>query len=167
MGLRDRCRARSRCSTLPAVTGAGVAVGGLGLVAAGLAARRDVARTLARERITGPGGKPVTSAAAARSLAEAIRTSTLESTDGRTYSETETYLGPDGQPTSDQASALVDERTGQPVENPDVKLWLQATTLQTALMQAFLAFRLSELTAGLGAAFVAVGAGLAARSRKQ
>jgi hypothetical protein len=32
-------------------------------------------------------------------------------------------------------------------------------------MQAYLAFRLSELTAGLGAASLALGAGLAASSR--
>jgi hypothetical protein len=59
----------------------------------------------------------------------------------------------------------VDERTTLPVENPAVKLWLQSTTLQTALMQAYLAFRLAELTAGLGAAFLAVGAALAATGR--
>jgi len=39
---------------------------------------------------------------------------------------------------------------------------LQATTLQTALTQAYLAFRLAELTAGVGASLVAAGVGLAA-----
>lgn len=140
-------------------------MGGLGLLGLGLWSRRDVARTLARERIRGLDAKPVTSAGAARSLAEAIRTSTLESTGGRTYSETDAYLDESGSPTSDRTSALVDERTALPVENPDVRLWLQATTLQTALMQAYLAFRLAELTAGLGAAFLAVGAALAASGR--
>lgn len=140
-------------------------MGGLGLLGLGLWARRDVARTLARERIRGLDAKPVTSAATARSLAEAIRASTLESTGGHTYSETDAYVDEAGNPTSDRASALVDERTALPVENPAVKLWLQSTTLQTALMQAYLAFRLAELTAGLGAAFLAVGAALAATGR--
>jgi hypothetical protein len=135
------------------------------LLAVGVWARRDVARTLSRERITGPDGKAVAGATATRALAETIRTSTLESTAGRTYSETGTYLDAEGNPTSERDSALVDERTGRPVDNPDVTLWLQATTLQTALMQAYLAFRLAELTAGLGAAFMAVGAGVAASGR--
>lgn len=137
------------------------------MLAVGLAARRDVARTLARERIAGPDGKPVTSAGAARSLAETIRTSTLESAGGRTYSETPSYLDVDGNPTPDRADALVDERTGEPAENPHVRLWLQATTLQTALMQAYLAFRLAELTAGLGAGALVVGGGLSAAARRR
>ena len=61
-------------------------------------------------------------------------------------------------------------RSGQHVDavapNPAHALWDQATTLQTALMQAYLAQRLAELTAGLGATFVAVGAGLTAASRR-
>jgi hypothetical protein len=166
MALRHGCRATC-ASRLSAASAAGLGVGGLVLLAVGLAARRDVARTLARERIAGQGGEPVTSAGAARSLAEAIRTSTLESTGGRTYSETPSYLDADGKPTSDRAHALVDERTGEPVDHPYVRLWLQATTLQTALMQAYLAFRLAELTAGLGAGALVVGAGLSAAARRR
>ncbi len=149
-----------------AASGAAVGLVGFGLVGVGLWARRDVARTLARERIVfGPGGKPVVSAAAARSLAESIRESTLETTGGRTYSETPSYVDAEGVPTSDVSLAAREDGTGQPVENPHVALWLQATTLQTALMQAYLAFRLAELTAGLGASLAVVGAGLAARRR--
>ena len=149
-----------------AVAGAAVGLVGLGLVGVGLWARRDVARMLVRERIVfGPGGKPVVSAAAARSLAESIRESTLETTGGRTYSETPAYVGADGEPTFDTSLAARDGGSGRPVENPHVALWLQATTLQTALLQAYLAFRLAELTAGLGASLAIVGAGLAARRR--
>jgi hypothetical protein len=145
-------------------TTSGIVVGlvGLGLAGLGLAARREVGQALARERIfLGPGTKPVTSAAAARSLAETIRSSTLGSTGGLAYSEVQPYLDASGSPTADEESAARDGN-GRPVENPDVRLWLQAMTLQTALMQAFLAFRLAELTAGLGGVLVAVGAGLAA-----
>lgn len=152
----------------PSAAAGGAAVGlvGLGLVGVGLWARRDVARTLARERIVlGRNRKPVVSAAAARSLAESIRASTLETTGGRTYSGTPFYLGADGEPTHDASVAAREDGTGRLVENPHVALWLQATTLQTGLMQAYLAFRLAELTAGLGASLAVVGAGLAARRR--
>jgi hypothetical protein len=139
---------------------------GLALAGVGVWARWDIARTLARERIvSGPDATPVVSAAAARSLAEAIRQSTLAATGGHTYSETPAYLGSDGEPTNEAELAARDDSTGKPVDNPDVGLWLQATTLQTALMQAYLAFRLAELTAGLGAALAVVGVGLA-RARR-
>jgi hypothetical protein len=95
--------------------------------------------TLERERIVDDSA-PVTSGAAARSLAESIRRSALEAAGGRTYAETEP-------------------------ETPAQALWLQATTLETALMQAYMGSRLAELTIGLGAAFVAAGAGLAALGR--
>jgi hypothetical protein len=82
----------------------------------------------------------VTSGTAARSLAEQIRESTIASAGGRTYAETD-----DGEP----------EHT----------LWLQSTTLQTALVQAYMGSRVAELTMGLGAAFVVAGAGLSAAGR--
>jgi hypothetical protein len=149
------------------MAGAGVGLAGLGLAAVGLWARREATRALARERIElplRPGSEPqrVRSARAARELAELIRERTLEATEGRTYAETKEYIGAEGVPTSDAASALVDERTGRPVRNPDVDLWVRSTALQTALMQAYLAFKLADLTLALGGAFVATGAGLGA-----
>ena len=164
------CRT-ARLATSPMVSnghggapGAAVGLVGLGLVGVGLWARRDVARTLARERIVfGAERTLVVSAATARALAESIRASTLETTGGRTYSETPAYVGADGEPTSDTSLAAREDGTGRPLENPHVALWLQATTLQTALMQAYLAYRLAELTTGLGASLAIVGAGLAAR----
>ena len=104
----------------------------------------------------------MTCGTAARSLAEVIRRSTLEATAGQTYAETELYIGADGRPTSNREEALVDERTGKPVQNPEQALWLQSTTLQTALMQAYMGSRIAELTMGLGAALVAAGTGVAA-----
>ena len=154
-----------RCAASATAAGAGVVVAGLAIAGAGLWARRDVKRGLARERIVGPGGA-VTGAASARSLAETIREQTLESTGGRTYAETDTYLAADGSATSDEAGAMVDETTGKPVANPDVDLWIQSTTLQTALMQAYMAFRLSDLMLGLGGALALAGAGIAAAGRR-
>ena len=156
---------------LPTAAGTGVALAGLGLVGVGLWARRDVARALSRERITGTGSMtppnaPVTGAPAARSLAEEIRRITLKASGGRTYAETDEYLARDGGTTSDAALALTVEQTGQPVHNPSYELWITSTALQTALMQAYLAFRLADLTAGIGGVLVAAGAGIAAAGRR-
>ena len=157
------CRA---CTTRTA--GLSTVAAGLWLLGVGLWVRADVRRSLARERIvsTGDGKRPVTHAAAARSMAEVIRDNTLSATEGRTYGETPSYVDAEGRPTVDSGLAAKDALTGEPVENPAHALWVQATTLQTALMQAYLAQRLAELTAGLGATFVAVGAGLTALSRR-
>lgn len=107
----------------------------------------------------------MTSGAAARSLAEAIRRNTLAAAGGRTYAETDLYVDADGSTTSDPAGALRDEPSGEPVVNPAHALWLESTTLQTGLMQAYIGSRLAELTVGLGAAFVVVAVGLAAARR--
>ena len=144
---------------------------GLWLIGVGVWARRDVRHGLGRERIkstsnAAPGGAPVADAAAARSMAEVIRDNTLASTGGKTYGETAAYVDAEGHPTDDRESAAKDLLTGAPLENPEHALWIQSTALQTALMEAYLAQRLAELTVGLGAVFVGVGAGLAAAARR-
>lgn len=153
----------------PLTTASGIAVAfaGFGLVGVGLWARREVERTLARERVVStPDAVPprtlVTSARAARSLAEVIRRNTLEATGGRTYAETAEFLDGDGKTTSNKGSALIDERTGKLVENPEHALWLQSMTLQSALMQAYLSARVADLSIGVGAALVGAGAGITA-----
>jgi hypothetical protein len=156
-------------STTAGLTGAGVAAAGLGMIAVGLWARREVARALEQERIVGtsdmtPPNAPVTSAAAARALAETIRSRTVAAAGGRTYAETDEFLAPDGGTTSDASAALVSEATGRPVHNPTYELWVTSTTLQTALMQAYLSFKLADLTAGLGLVLVLAGAGIGASS---
>jgi hypothetical protein len=153
------------------LTGVSTLAAGLGLIGVGLWARRDVRHGLERERITStpdatPPSSPVTDATAARSMAEVIRDNTLSATGGKTYGETAPYVDADGQPTDDRALAARDGRTGQPLESPHHALWIQSTALQTALMQAYLAQRLAELTIGLGVVFVGVGGGLAAAARR-
>jgi hypothetical protein len=139
---------------------------GFGVASLGLWARRDVRRGLERERIVAPGSGRVKSASGARALAETIRDQTLEATGGRTYAETEPYLADDGSATSDAANAMLDPATGKPVRNPDVDLWVQSTTFQTALMQAYMAFRLADLMLGLGCGLALAGSGIAAAARK-
>ena len=99
-------------------------------------------------------------------MAEVIRGNTLSATEGKTYGETLSYVDAEGRPTADRASQRRTASRASRSRTPRMALWVQATTLQTALMQAYLAQRLAELTAGLGATFVAVGAGLTAASRR-
>jgi hypothetical protein len=154
------------------VTGASVGLAGVGFIGLGLWARREAGRTLERERIVrgrenGRRNSAVTNALGAREMAEFIRKDTLEATGGRTYAEVAAYVDAEGKPTADAERAVKDELTGQPLENPDHDLWIQSTTLQTALTQAYLAFRLAELTIALGASFALVGIGLVAAARRR
>jgi len=135
-------------------------------VGLGVWARREVRAGLARERITAPAGVSVTDASLARSLAEMIREQTLESTKGKTYAEVGEYLAEGGSSTSDVTQALKDEGTGAPVKSPDAELWIRSTTLQSALMQAYLALRVSDLMLGVGGALVLAGAGIVASARR-
>lgn len=144
---------------------------GVGLIAVGLWGRLDVRRGLQRERIVStpdatPPSRPVTSPRAARSMAEVIRENTLSATSGKTYGETPAYVDANGSPTDDRALAARDAVTGAPIESPEHALWIQSTALQTALMEAYLAARLAELTVALGATFVGVGTGLLAAARR-
>lgn len=155
-----------RCRASETAAGAGVVVAGLGLLGLGAWARREVRAGLARERITDPGGRSVTDASSARALAETIRAQTLESAGGKTYAEVGEYLAEDGSSTSDPTQARTDDVTGAPVKNPEVELWIRATTLQSALMQAYLAFRISDLMLAVGGALTLSGAGIVAGARR-
>ncbi|HSC50249.1 MAG TPA: hypothetical protein VLD16_08310 [Gaiellaceae bacterium] len=153
-------------SVVPAATGGAVALAGTVFVGVGLWARRETRRALERERVAGPDGRPVRTAPSVRATAELIRSHTVAATGGRTYSEVDPYLDATGEPTADESVAAKDERTGGPLENPEHYLWIQSTTLQGALLQAYTAYRLSELTVALGGAFVAAGVGLALVGRR-
>lgn len=164
----SRLRTVAAMRSVSTLSGGVVAAAGFSMLCVGLWARRTVSRTLDRERIVStPDARPpstrVTTGAAARSLAEVIRRNALEAAGGRTYAETDAFVDDEGRPTSDHHAALKDERTGQPVENPEHALWLQATTLETALMQAYLAASLAQLTIALGGTLVVTGVGLAAK----
>ena len=164
-GLMIR-RSHAQRFPTPTAAGAGLCIAGFGFIGMGLWGRRETRLGLARERVVGPADTPVADPAAARSMAEFVRESTLRSTRGRTYSETEPYVDAAGEPTPDAALAAKHELTGQPLENPDHELWIQSTTLQTALLQAYMAFRLAELTIAIGSAFVLAGLGLTAADRR-
>jgi hypothetical protein len=152
---------------VPTAAGAVVGVNGLGFIGLGLWGLRQTRRGLTREHIAGPPGVgSVCTAGRARAMAEYIRQSTLEATGGRTYAQTAPYVDAAGTPTASQDEAAKDVQTGQPVESPDHDLWIQSTTLQTALMQAYMAFRLAESTMAIGSALVLAGIGLVAAGRR-
>ena len=160
------------CVVVPFTAAVGLGLGAVGaaMIGVGAKARRDVRDALSREQITAVGGMahpgaPGRSPATRGSLAEVIRSATIEAAGGLTYSETPPFLDSGGQPTADAERALNDQHTGQPVQNPSYELWIRSTTLQSALMQAYVGFRVAEFTAAVGAAFALAGLGLAVAGR--
>lgn len=78
--------------------------------------------------------------------------------------ETDAYLATDST-TSEEARALTDERTGQPVANPDYELWIGRRRCRRRSCRRTFAFRLADLSALLGGALVAAGVGIASARR--
>ena len=112
---------------------------GVVMLIAGVDARNQVAANLAAENITTPDdasipGVPVTTAATAMSQAEIIQEHTLDTTDGQTWADMDR-------------------------EDELRPYYLQAVTLRTSLMSAYMGFKVAELVMGLGALFLVVGAG--------
>ena len=115
-----------------------VGAGGVMLVQ-GFDARAQVRASLVAERITTHDDAaipsvPVDSAATALAQAEIIQQHALEATEGRTWADMDR-------------------------EDPQRPFYLQAVTLRTSLMSAYMAFKLADLVIGLGVLFVVVGLG--------
>ena len=89
-----------------------------------------------------------------------MRKHTLEATDGQTYSEMGRFLDESGEPTSDEAAAAKDPKTGQPVENPARNIWISSTAFQTALNTAYFAESVATFVLVVGIALLLVGGGL-------
>jgi hypothetical protein len=103
----------------------------------GLDAKNEVRNALVAEAITTPNDAsipdvPVDSAATALAQAEIIQLHTLERTEGLTWAQMDR-------------------------EDPLRPFYLQAVTLRTSLMSAYMAFKLADLVIGLGALFMFVG----------
>jgi hypothetical protein len=100
------------------------------MISEGRAAYDEVRTTLAEERIVtsedaGIPMAPVTGPAEAKAQAEAIKAHTLRITEGKTYAEL------------DRA-------------DPNRATYLNSVTLRTALMESYLAFKISDLVTGVG-----------------
>ena len=137
---------------------------GLGSLYMGVHGRDQVRSDLAREQIVGtpdstiPGQK-VDTGSEAKAFAAVMRKHTLEATGGQTYAQMGRYLGENGKPTSDQAAAAKDPKTGQPVANPARDIWISSTAFQTALNTAYFAESVATFAFVIGVALVLVGIG--------
>jgi hypothetical protein len=137
---------------------------GIGAVYSGIDGRDRVRSDLAREQIVGTPDSPipgqlVDSGSEAQDFAATMRKHTLAITGGQTYSEMGRFLDADGEPTSDEAAAAVDTKTGEPVENPARNIWISSTAFQTALNTAYFAENVATFAIVMGVALLLAGIG--------
>ncbi|MET0687302.1 MAG: hypothetical protein ABW060_18415 [Solirubrobacteraceae bacterium] len=137
---------------------------GIGATIVGITGRDTVRTELAREQIVGTpdstvAGQKIDTGSEAKEFAATIRKHTLEATDGQTYSEMGRFLDDSGKPTSDEAAAAVDPKTGQPTENPARDIWISSTAFQSALNTAYFAESMALFVVAMGIAFLLVGIG--------
>src|SRR3954463_3430749 len=88
-------------------------------------------------------GKAIDDGARARCFASYMRIHTLEATGGQTYAQMPRYATADGKGTNDEAQALKDPKTSQPVDNPKRNIWINSTALTTALNTSYFAEQVS------------------------
>jgi hypothetical protein len=137
---------------------------GIGAVVVGFQGRDRVHSDLAREQIVGtpdstiPGQK-VDTGKEAEAFAAVMRKHTLEATGGKTYAEMDRFLGTDGKPTSDEAKAAKNPKTGAPIDNPLRNMWVTSTALSTSLNTAYFAESVATFAMVMGFALLLVGGG--------
>jgi len=137
---------------------------GAGAIYMGVDGRDRVRDDLAREQIVGtpdssiPGQK-VDTGQEAQAFAAVMRKHTLEATDGQTYAQMGRFLDANGKPTSDEAAAAKDPKTGQPVENGLRNMWVTSTALSTALNTAYFAESVATFAIVMGIALLLTGFG--------
>ena len=147
------------------IAGLLLVVMGIGSIAVGYDSRDRVRDELAREQIVGtpdstiPNQK-VDTGSEAQAMAAIIRKHTLEATGGQTYAEMGRFLDANGKPTSDEAAAAKDEKTGRAVENPARNIWISSTAFQSALNTAYFAESVALFVMAFGAAMLLIGIGL-------
>jgi sorbitol-specific phosphotransferase system component IIC len=101
----------------------------------------------------------INSGSRAKCFADYMRIHALEATGGQTYAQMGRFLDASGKPTSDQAKAAKDPKSGQLVENPQRNLWVTETALSTALTMGYLAENLSMFGIVVGIALLLTGIG--------
>jgi hypothetical protein len=108
-------------------------------------------------------GEQVTTGDQARAFAKIMRTHTLESTGGLTYSAMGRYRSADNPDdpagTNDTAAAATDA-SGQPIANAARDIWVTETALTTALNMSYMAERLAVFGMVVGVALLLTGIGL-------
>ena len=137
---------------------------GAGATYMGVDGRDRVRDDLAREMIVGtpdssiPGQK-VDTGKEAEAFAAVIRKHTLEATGGQTYAQMGRFLDENGKPTSDEAAAAKDPKTGEPVENGLRNMWVTSTALSTSLNTAYFAESVATFAIVMGIALLLTGIG--------
>jgi len=110
----------------------------------------------------------IDSGAKAKCFASYMRIHTFEATGGLTYSQMGRFQAKPGAPlaktdghggTSDDAYALIDPKTKQPVSNHARDLWVTETALTNALNTSFFAEQVSLFGVVVGAALLLAGFG--------
>ena len=104
-------------------------------------------------------GETINTGSEAKCFADYMRIHALEATGNQTYAEMGRFLDASGKPTSDQAQAAKDPKSGQPVENPQRSLWVTETALSTALTMGFLAENIATFGIVVGIALILTGIG--------
>jgi hypothetical protein len=143
------------------VVGLAFLVGGAYTTLRGFDAKRGVREQLLAQNIVTPEDAAIPNArvedaATADAMADVIGVHALEATGGETYAEMGRFLTTDGGDTSDEAEALKDE-AGNPVANPLRNVAFQASTLQTSLHTAHMAFNVADLVIGIGLLIAVLG----------
>ena len=139
---------------------------GIGAIYMGVSGRAEVRDSIKQEQIVGSpdmdkaiAGKAITTGAEAKLFAEGLRKHTLAITDGQVYSQMGRFLDENGKPTSDEAAAAKDPKTGAPVENAARNIWVTSTALSTALNTSFFAESVATFAMVMGAAMLLIGTG--------
>ena len=137
---------------------------GVGSIYTGVDGRDRVQSDLAREQIVGTPDSTipnqlVDTGSEAQAFAKVMRTHTLESTGGKTYSEMGRFLDANGKDTNDEKAAAINEQTGKPVENGLRNLWVTETALTTALNTAYFAEGVATFAIVMGIAMLLSGIG--------
>jgi len=153
------------------IAGAVLIVFGVIAIVMGVNGRSEVRDALAAQKITATPdaaeitsgalqpGEAIKTGAQAKQFAKVMEHHALEATKGQHYAEMGRFLTTSGQPTSDEAKAAKDPKTGQPVENGLRNLWVTETALTTALNMSFMAEQLSLFGIVVGVALLLTGIG--------
>jgi len=108
---------------------------------------------------TSVAGKDINTGERARAFSQYMRIHALEATGGQVYSEMGRFLDKNGKPTSDEAAAAKDPKTGRPVENAARNLWVTETALATALNTSYFAENVANFAIVMGVALLLTGIG--------
>ena len=153
------------------IAGAVLIVFGVVAIVMGVNGRSEVRDALAAQKITATPdaakitngalqpGEAIKTGAQAKQFATVMEHHALEATQGQRYAEMGRFLTESGQPTSDEAKAAKDPKTGQPVENGLRNLWVTETALSTALNMSYMAEQLALFGIVVGVALILTGIG--------